>query len=58
MVIFTYYKNNLGRILNNITSHGHSSEIDANHGKNDRSRYSTNIDSLGILKTYMPPPHP
>jgi hypothetical protein len=52
VVIFTYYKNNLGRILNNITS---SSEIDANYGKNDRSRYSTNIDSLGILKTYASP---
>ena len=32
-----------------------SNKIQANHGKNDRSRYSTNIDTLAILKTYMPP---
>ena len=56
--IFTHYENNLGRILNNITSHGNIKQKDANHGKNDRSRYSVNIDSLGSLKTSMPPPHP
>jgi hypothetical protein len=58
--IFTYYKNNLGRIQNNITSHGSSSKIDANHGKNDRSRYYANIYSLTNLKTYtyMPPQRP
>ena len=32
--IFTYHKNNLGRILNTTAT---SSEIDANHGENDRS---------------------
>ena len=32
-----------------------SNKIQANHGKNDRSRYSTNIESLVDLKTYMPP---
>ncbi len=31
-----------------------SSEIPAGHGRNDRSRYSTNIDTLVHLKTYMP----
>jgi hypothetical protein len=35
-----------------------SSKIDANHGANDRSLYSTNIHFLAILKTYMPPPTP
>jgi len=48
--IFTYYENNLGRILNNITSHGNIKRNRANHGENDRSRYSANIDSLGSLK--------
>jgi len=52
--IFTYNENNLGRILNNITSTATSSEIDANHGENDRSRYSTNIDSLGSLNSLTP----
>ena len=30
-----------------------SSKILANHGRNDRSRYSTNIESLVDLKTYL-----
>ncbi len=29
-----------------------SSKIDANHGKNDWSQYSTNIHILANLKTY------
>ena len=32
-----------------------SSKTDANYGKNDRSQYSTNMDLLTTLKTYMPP---
>ena len=32
-----------------------SNKIQANHGKNDRSRYSTNIDSPMCLKTYISP---
>ena len=32
-----------------------SNKIPASHGRNDRSRYSTNIDTLVLLKTYMPP---
>ena len=35
-----------------------SSKIQANHGRNDRSRCSTNIESLMHLKTYMPGAHP
>jgi hypothetical protein len=34
-----------------------SSKILAGHGRNDRSHYSTNIDSPMHLKTYMRPPH-
>jgi len=33
-----------------------SSKIWADHGMNDRSRYSPNIDSPTNLKTYMPLP--
>ena len=53
--IFTYYENNLGRILNNITSHGHIKWNRCHHGENDRSRYSANINLLVDLKTYLPP---
>jgi hypothetical protein len=33
-----------------------SSKIGADHDKNDRSQYSTNIGSLANLKTYIHPP--
>ena len=40
-----------------VTQHAGKSVWDrvANHGENDWSRYSTNIDSLANLKTYMHP---
>ncbi len=49
VVIFTHYKNNLGRILNNITSTATSSKIDVNHGKNDRSRLIDWLTTRPIL---------
>ena len=38
------------------TSPPTAASIDADHDKNDQSRYSINNDALGCYKSYMPPP--